>query len=129
MRFDDENLTIRINEYGSRIVFGDLETEIMEAVWLHEGPVAVRDIYVLLAKSRKIAYTTVMTTMNRLAEKNALRVVGTVGLANQFSPSMPRDEFFAEMVGHIVKVLFREFPAETQASLLRLGNPAGSMQK
>jgi predicted transcriptional regulator len=54
--------------------FGPLEAEVMDAVWRAGGPVAVREIVDDLNESRSgsLAYTTVMTVMSRLAEKDVL---------------------------------------------------------
>ena len=54
---------------------GPLEGEIMELVWAAGEPPTVRDILERLNARRpqQLAYTTVMTVMNRLAEKGALR--------------------------------------------------------
>jgi predicted transcriptional regulator len=58
---------------GSR-EFGPLEGEIMEAVWRADRAVSVREIVEALNDGRgePLAYTTVMTVMNRLANKQAL---------------------------------------------------------
>jgi predicted transcriptional regulator len=58
---------------GSR-EFGPLEGEIMEAVWRGDRAVSVREIVEALNadRSEPLAYTTVMTVMNRLADKQAL---------------------------------------------------------
>lgn len=47
----------------------------MKAVWAARGPVAVRHVVERLnrGRPRPLAYTTVMTVMNRLVEKEALR--------------------------------------------------------
>jgi predicted transcriptional regulator len=53
---------------------GPLEAEVMRAVWTAGAPVTVRELLPRLNKSRSepLAYTTVMTVMNRLAQKGAL---------------------------------------------------------
>lgn len=62
------------SERLSRKDFGPLETEVMEVVWQIGRPVAVREVVDDLNKSRSapLAYTTVMTVMSRLAEKDVL---------------------------------------------------------
>lgn len=54
--------------------FGPLETEVMGVVWTAGAPVPVREVMVRLNDGRvdPLAYTTVMTVMNRLADKGAL---------------------------------------------------------
>lgn len=58
---------------GSR-EFGPLEGEIMETIWKADRAVSVREIVETLnaGRSEPLAYTTVMTVMNRLADKQAL---------------------------------------------------------
>lgn len=58
----------------SRKDFGPLESEVMGVVWRAGRPVAVREVVDDLNESRSepLAYTTVMTVMSRLAEKDAL---------------------------------------------------------
>ena len=48
---------------------GRLERQVMEVVWLHES-VSVKDVQTELP--RRVAYTTVMTTMDRLFKKGML---------------------------------------------------------
>lgn len=54
--------------------FGPLESEVMDAVWAAREPVSVRDVMGRLndGRAEPLAYTTVMTVMSRLAEKDAL---------------------------------------------------------
>ena len=54
--------------------FGPLEGEVMEALWKADSPMSVRKVVEVLNASRvePLAYTTVMTVMNRLVGKEAL---------------------------------------------------------
>lgn len=56
----------------SRSQLGDLERAVMEQLWAApEGAAStVREVHAALAESRDIAYTTVMTVMDRLARKD-----------------------------------------------------------
>jgi predicted transcriptional regulator len=58
--------------------FAPLESEVMDAVWSASNPVSVREVLDALNESRPepLAYTTVMTVMNRLAAKGVLRRSG-----------------------------------------------------
>lgn len=58
--------------------FAPLESEVMNAVWAAEDPVSIREILDTLnsRRSEPLAYTTVMTVMNRLTAKNVLRRQG-----------------------------------------------------
>lgn len=118
MRFHDENASFRFNQKGLRKFLGDLECEIMELVWKKANPtVTVREIYDTLRQQRQIAYTTVMTTMMRLAEKGILRIVDRAGLANCYSPAESRQEFVRNAVSMVLDIFVREFPEPSKAYL------------
>jgi predicted transcriptional regulator len=118
MRLHDENASFRFNQVGLRKFLGDLECEIMELVWKHASPtVTVREIYDILRHERQIAYTTVMTTMVRLAEKGLLRIVDKAGLANCYAPAETREQFISHTVAHILRIFTTEFPKESQSFL------------
>src|SRR5438445_10463076 len=54
---------------------GPLEAEVMKILWTEQEPLAVRAVLERLNRGRTptLAYTTVMTVMSRLAEKDVLR--------------------------------------------------------
>ncbi|MFI6924351.1 BlaI/MecI/CopY family transcriptional regulator [Nonomuraea spiralis] len=52
---------------------GELESTIMDRMWAIKGPASVRDVLEFLQQSRDIAYTTVMTVMDKLHTKGLLR--------------------------------------------------------
>jgi predicted transcriptional regulator len=54
---------------------GPLESEVMHAVWRAVGPISVREVVDELndGRGQQLAYTTVMTVMSRLAEKDMLK--------------------------------------------------------
>jgi predicted transcriptional regulator len=115
MRLHDENASFRFNQTGLRKFLGDLECEIMELVWKKANPtVTVREVYDILRRERQIAYTTVMTTMVRLAEKGLLRIVDKVGLANCYAPAEGKAEFIRNTVARILEIFTKEFPSESQ---------------
>ncbi len=60
---------------GKRGDLGPLEAEVMEALWEAGGRGTVRAVVDSLNRDRSepLAYTTVMTVMSRLAEKQVLR--------------------------------------------------------
>ncbi len=120
MRLHDENASFRFNQEGLRKFLGDLECEIMELVWKKAKPtVTVRDIYDSLRQERPIAYTTVMTTMVRLAEKGLLNIVDKVGLANCYAPAQDREDFLRSTVAMVLDIFVREFPRESAEYLSR----------
>src|SRR5580692_1600400 len=118
MRLHDENASFRFNQTGLRKFLGDLECEIMELVWKKAAPtVTVREIYDILRHERQIAYTTVMTTMVRLAEKGLLKIVDRAGLANCYAPVEMRSEFIKNAVSRVLNIFITDFPAESHEFL------------
>lgn len=89
-------------------LLGPLETEVMEAVW-GLGEATVRDVHLSLANDRDLAYTTVMTTMSRLAAKGLLDR-DTSGLAHRYSAVLSRDEYARSTVHSVVDWLVDRFP-------------------
>lgn len=53
-------------------ILGELELVIMEYIWQAKAPVTVPEVHAHLKGSRRLAYTTTMTVMGRLAEKGLL---------------------------------------------------------
>lgn len=109
---------------GIRKVLGDLEAEIMELIWSRPSGISttVRDIFKTLSRRRRIAYTTVMTTMARLTRKKLLRV-RKHGTAYTYSPALTQDEFVSRIVGRILEDLLVSFTGETVESLKALKDP------
>jgi predicted transcriptional regulator len=68
---------------------GKLERQVLDEAW-RRGEVSVRDIY--LAFSETIAYTTLMTTLDRLYKKRILERRKD-GRAFLYSPAFSREEF------------------------------------
>ena len=51
---------------------GGLETKVMEVLWDASAPLSVREVHDTLNTSADLAYTTVMTVLDRLAKKHIL---------------------------------------------------------
>lgn len=50
-------------------VSGELEHAVMGILWSRQEPLSVRDVHERLSAERDLAYTTVMTVLDRLAKK------------------------------------------------------------
>ncbi len=48
---------------------GDLELQVMEVLWRTDTAMSVREVLAELTKDRDLAYTTVMTVLDRLSKK------------------------------------------------------------
>jgi predicted transcriptional regulator len=68
--------------------FGPLEVQVLEAVWRAQRPATVRDLH---ASVPGCAYTTLMTTLDRLHKKGVLQRT-KVGRAYAYEPRFDRQE-------------------------------------
>ncbi len=91
----------------SRKVLGPLEGEIMEIVW-ESGPTTVSAVHKTLRGHKDIAYTTVMTTMSRLAKKHLLNQ-DTSSTSYVYSPVLNRRDFEEYVVNGVIMGLFDDF--------------------
>jgi BlaI family penicillinase repressor len=80
------------------------ELEIMKLVWQFEES-TVRNIYEALLKRRRIAYTTVMTTMNTLETKGYLRK-HREDRAFIYRPSRPKNLVIRGMIREFIDRVF-----------------------
>ncbi|MFC0598284.1 BlaI/MecI/CopY family transcriptional regulator [Streptomyces palmae] len=76
---------------------GDLERAVLGCLWQAPGPQTVREVQESLARERKLAYTTVMTTLQRLARKGLVEQ-DAQSRAHRFSAVATREEMFAELM-------------------------------
>jgi predicted transcriptional regulator len=97
-------VSLNTGHQGLRQVLGDLEAEIMECMWDLDSA-SVRDVHECLAARRDIAYTTVMTVMSRLVEKDML-ARRQEGRAYIYTPTRSRDAFCTGVVKNVMTGLF-----------------------
>ena len=70
----------------------------MELLWAADQPMSVADVHAVLTAERELAYTTVMTVLDRLAKKDLVDRE-LVSRAWQYTPKSPQGEVLAgEMV-------------------------------
>ena len=109
---------------GRKSVLTDQELEIMKIIW-QLGTATVREVYEELLKSRKIAYTTVMTMMGILEQKGRLTKT-TRDRAYVYCPAEPRGQVVGNMVHDFVK---RVFDGSANSLLLHLAQDRKISQK
>lgn len=101
-------------------VLGDLEAEVMEVAW-SRGRVTVRDVHQHLLARRPLAYTTVMTTMTRLARKGLLQREPENNYY-VYRPALSREEFVDRVARTVLDALLEEFARPVFSHLVeRLG--------
>lgn len=96
---------------GIRQVLGELEADIMEYVWEH-GACTVKMVHNHLNEERELAYTTVMTVMSRLAEKDLLRRE-QIGNAYRYQATISSDQFAQQVVSEVLDSLLGSFGEQT----------------
>lgn len=91
---------------------GPLEARVLETIWASKKrPLTVREVHELM-ETDKLAYTTIMTTMNRLHDKGLLdREVrsGRGGLLYAYWPKMERDAFERNAIRDVIESLVDKF--------------------
>ena len=73
----------------------------MERLWATDEPVSVREVYEQLSRQRQLAYTTVMTVLDRLTRKE-LAVRTQRGRAYLYAPASSRDELTAGLLNEVL---------------------------
>ncbi|NUS42937.1 MAG: transcriptional regulator [Mycobacteriaceae bacterium] len=76
---------------------GELEKAVMNHLWGADEPQTVRQVHEALSARRDLAYTTVMTVLQRLAKKN-LVVQQRDDRAHKYVPVRGRDELIAGLM-------------------------------
>lgn len=137
-----EITTLRLDRPGIRAVLGELEAQIMEIIWSRppgEG-ITVRDVFEELYPRRRIAYTTVMNTMVRLARKGLLAAERGEP-AYVYRATLGRQEFVGRFVKRALEQLLVNFGGvaaerlqeylspQTRTRLLRLVQEARSRRR
>ena len=119
---------------------GDLERDVMAQLWDAGEPLTVRQVHERLRGARDLAYTTVMTVLDRLAKKGVVRQE-RADRAYRYAPVQTREEMTAalmvEAVGaapdgaardaalvHFVGRVGPEAAAALRAALDRAAGPA-----
>jgi predicted transcriptional regulator len=107
-------------------VLGPLETDIMQVIW-HDKCSTVKKVHRALALNRDIAYTTVMTTMSRLADKGVLNRQRD-GLAYVYDPTLSEEDFVTMVVQQVLDGLLTDYSdtaVDYMIDFLVRNNPQG----
>lgn len=81
--------------------FGELESEIMRAVWRADEPVTGHDIADSLDKERQLAYTTIITVIERLRAKGVLTRFRD-GRSYRYQAKVASEEYAALLMGQVL---------------------------
>jgi predicted transcriptional regulator len=104
-----QEIKFRFNPSSSKSkkVLGPLEGDIMEVVW-ESGPTTVSAVHKALREHKDIAYTTVMTTMSRLAKKGLLDQDRS-SASYVYSAALNKAEFDQYVVAGIIRALLSDY--------------------
>jgi predicted transcriptional regulator len=99
------------------VALGSLERAVVECLWQSDGPATAREVHECLARSREIAYTTVNTTLQRIARKGLVHE-SRAERAFRYSVAATREEVFDELLSDALGVA-----GDADAALVRfVGN-------
>ncbi|HYT76812.1 MAG TPA: BlaI/MecI/CopY family transcriptional regulator [Vicinamibacterales bacterium] len=101
-------MLLRRKGSGLASVFGTLELRVLEVLWQRGTEASVRDI---LQKFPHAAYTTVMTTMERLHRKGAL-LRRKDGRAFLYTPAQSREQLESTFVARAIEPLLNGASAQ-----------------
>ncbi len=83
---------------------GSLESELMERIW-SRGEINVRDLHSEV--SSRLAYTTIMTTLDRLYKKGLLNR-RKVGRAYHYAPKFTQEEYQGQLTQHFMGMVLHD---------------------
>lgn len=99
----------KLDKRGIEQALGQLEAQVMEAVWDAGEAVSVEDVRSRLEEQGKdAAYTTIMTTMSRLFDKDLL-VREQRGRAYYYLPALSRSELSDNVTRRVIDGLLSSF--------------------
>ena len=98
----------------------ELETEIMLVLW-EQGESTVATVREKLAVARPLAHTTIITVLDRMAEKGVIRRVDRSARAKVYRPVLRRDTVADRLPGSVRKRFFEGSSASMFAHLLQSG--------
>ena len=113
---------------GIATVLGALETAVMELLWAEPGQ-TVTEVEERLRRSRVIAHTTALTTLDRLHRKGYL-VREKHGKAFVYAPRLSRDEFERATAEEVLGALLGHFSAPALSAFVDLvGEDPGALDR
>lgn len=86
---------------GLQALFGELEAEAMGILW-EKGPLKGKEIFEEMKRKRKIAYTTVLTVLDRLSKKGFIKKRKEFR-STLFIPSISREDFQSVVTRQLVR--------------------------
>lgn len=115
-----KTVRVRKNRVGVGSGLGELEADIMRVVWQFGGA-TVKDVFEELYPDKHLAYTTIMTVMSRLANKNVLKQDRS-GTAYMYTPNVSQEDMANAMITQVVEKVMGGRVAPVLSFLLNRGD-------
>jgi len=112
---------------GSASPLGQLEEAVMHVVWSQAGELSVGEVHAALPADTPLAYNTVKTTMERLAEKGIL-TRSREGKAYLYQATISREALERRIISAALDRLVEQFP-QAVASFFAQPDPAMSEER
>ena len=96
---------------------GETEMEVLHHVWELEHA-TVAQVHERILKNRKVAYTTIMTVMKKLADKGYL-AYDRDGATYVYRPAQTKDEVQQGLLDNLVEKAFKGSPAALIQTLVK----------
>lgn len=96
---------------------GETEMEVLHHVW-ELGEATVKDVQERILEDRKVAYTTIMTVMKNLADKDYLKFRKD-GVTYVYSPAQEPESVRFNLVKDLVRKVFKGSPKELVQTLVK----------
>jgi predicted transcriptional regulator len=109
---------------GAEQVLGELQTAVMEVLW-NRSPLSVSEVEQELLKSREIAHTTVLTTLDRMHGKGFL-LREKEGKAFVYSPRYSKVEFERGVAQEVLSGLLAQFTEPALSAFVELVGDDGA---
>lgn len=95
-------------------ILGELETRVMDVLWHTPEALSVRQVHATLTDQKELAYTTVMTVLDRLAKKE---IVSRARDGRQwlYLPARRREDLVAEQMMELLTGTAKERQAALEA--------------
>ena len=108
-------IMFRLGKTGLARVLGELESQVMEALWESQDPLSVQNVCDSLGPESN--YKTVTTVLNRLVEKRLLKRRRR-GRAFHYQARVDRDEFRKSVAEGVVQGLMQDYGDVAVASFI-----------
>lgn len=105
--------TFKPHKAGLGRVLGDLEKSVMDVLW-DKGEVTGREVFEEIGRVRPLAFTTILTVMDRLLKKGLIRRAKR-GRLFVYTAAMSKDDF-VKQVSHEVLQGIMDISASSAAS-------------